>query len=103
MGVALAIPRSSDVSRYPGSQGLPSFKTQKKNNRERILEITNKTEDDIKKGLSVSEMMPFFEQFSIPLRVYDCMGERLHRYDPEKKKSPLQGYVLHGEKTTTSI
>jgi hypothetical protein len=61
---------------------------QKKNNREKILEIINKTEDDVKRGLSVHEMMPFFEHFSIPLRVYDCMGECLHKYDPEKK-SPL--------------
>jgi hypothetical protein len=58
---------------------------QKKNNREKILEIINKTEDDIKNGLSVNEMMPFFEHFSIPLRVYDCMGVCIHRYDPEKR------------------
>ena len=58
---------------------------QKNNNREKILEIINKTEDDVKNGLSVNEMMPFFEHFSIPLRVYDCMGECIVRYDPEKR------------------
>ena len=30
-------------------------------------------------------MLPFFQHFSIPLRVYDCMGECLVRYDPEKR------------------
>ena len=58
--------------------------SQKKNNREKILEIINKTEDNIKSGISVNEMIPFFKYFSIPLRVYDCMGECLTRYDPEK-------------------
>ena len=49
--------------------------SQKKNNREKILEIINKTEDNIKDGISLNEMLPFFQHFSIPLRVYDCMGE----------------------------
>ena len=34
--------------------------SQKKNNREKILEIINKTEDNIKSGISVNEMIPFF-------------------------------------------
>ena len=66
-----------------------SLLAQKKNNRENILDIINKTEDDVKNGLSVTEMMPFFEHFSIPLRVYDCMGMCLVRYDPEKRKTTL--------------
>ena len=70
---------------------------QKRNNRERILELINKTEDDVKNGLSVNEMMPFFEHFSIPLRVYDCMGTSLVRYDPEKAKSSFQSNVLPSE------
>ena len=44
-----------------------------------------KTEDNIENGISVNEMLPFFQHFSIPLRVYDCMGECLFRYDTEKR------------------
>ena len=59
--------------------------SQKKNNREHILNIINKTEDNIKNGISVNDMMPFFKHYSIPLRVYDCMGEFLVRCDREKR------------------
>ena len=33
---------------------------QKKNTRDKILEIINRTEDDIKNGISVNEMLSFF-------------------------------------------
>ena len=59
--------------------------SQKKSNREKILNIINKTEDNIKNGISVNDMLPFFQHYSIPLRVYDCMGECIVRYDPEKR------------------
>ena len=36
-------------------------------------------------GTSVNDMLPFVQRYSIPLRVYDCMGECIVRYDPEKR------------------
>ena len=58
---------------------------QKQNNREKILDIINKTEDDVKNGLSVNEMLPFFQHFSIPLRVYDCTVYYTHPTSQTKR------------------
>ena len=41
--------------------------------RETILEVLGKTEEDIKEGLTIKEVLPFFEKYKLKLRVYaDC-------------------------------
>ena len=50
--------------------------------REIILQIINKTEDDIKNGLSVHDILPFFVHFRLQLRVYDRFSKLVFSYDP---------------------
>jgi hypothetical protein len=57
----------------------------KKITRETILQTINKTEDNIKHGISVNEILPFFETYGIQLRVYDFMGTCIAKYDPETR------------------
>ena len=47
----------------------------KKITRETILELINKTEDNIKDGISVNDVMPFFQTYGIQLRVFDYIGQ----------------------------
>ena len=39
--------------------------------REKLLEILNVNEETIKQGLSVKEVLPFFEKFKLPLKVFN--------------------------------
>ena len=48
-----------------------------------------KTEDNIKDGITVQEVLPFFEKYGIQLRVYDYFGNILAKYEPEKTKPSL--------------
>jgi len=47
-----------------------------------MLELIGKSEDDIKQGLSLKNILPFFETYNLFLRVYDCFGKLVHRHDP---------------------
>jgi len=60
------------------------LKERKRNNitRAKILEVIGKSEDDIKQGLSLKDILPFFEKYNLFLRVYDCFGKLIHRHDP---------------------
>ena len=51
--------------------------------REAILEVLGRTEEDIKEGLTIKEVLPFFEKYKLKLRVYDVFYNCIHRYDPE--------------------
>ena len=50
--------------------------------REIILEIIGKTEDTIKSGLSIDDMMPFFEKFRLQIRIFDKFYKLVFKYDP---------------------
>jgi len=50
--------------------------------REIILETIGKTEDDVKEGLSILDMEPFFVKFRLQLRVFDKFYKLIHKYDP---------------------
>ena len=48
--------------------------------------LTNiyKTEEELKEGLSVVDVQPFFEKFSLCLRVLDIKYQCVYKYDPPK-------------------
>ena len=50
--------------------------------REIILQIIGKTEDNIKEGLTVMDMQPFFEKYRLQARVYDIFNKLIYKYDP---------------------
>jgi hypothetical protein len=41
-----------------------------------------KTEDTIKSGISIDDMMPFFVKFKLSVRVFDKFYKLVFRYDP---------------------
>jgi hypothetical protein len=53
--------------------------------RETILEIIGKTEEDIKEGVSINEIVPFFEKYNLQLRVFDDFMKPVFTYDPPKR------------------
>ena len=58
------------------------LRTEKKRNlitRETILEVLGRTEEDIKDGLSIKEVLPFFEKYKLKLRVYDVFYNLMHK------------------------
>ena len=62
------------------------LRTDKKKNlvtREAILEVLGRTEEDIKEGLTIKEVLPFFAKYKLKLRVYDVFYNLIHKYDPE--------------------
>ncbi|MFM7982040.1 MAG: hypothetical protein ACKPKO_22245 [Candidatus Fonsibacter sp.] len=51
--------------------------------RDTILEVLGKTEENIKEGLTIKEVLPFFQKYKLKLRVYDVFYNLTHKYDPE--------------------
>jgi hypothetical protein len=51
---------------------------------EKILQVLGRTEENIKDGLSIKEVLPFFEKYKLKLRVNDVVYNFIHVYDPEK-------------------
>ena len=51
--------------------------------REMILDILGRTEETIKDGLTVEDVLPFFQKFRLKLRVFDAFYKLIYRYDPE--------------------
>ena len=42
----------------------------------------NKTEENIKDGLTIEAVLPFFVKYKLRLRVFDLMYKLIFRYDP---------------------
>ena len=62
--------------------------TNKKRNvltRDKLLAILNKTEETVKLGISVKDVLPFFLQYRLSLRVFDVFGKMICRHDPETR------------------
>ena len=60
--------------------------------REVILSTINKTEDNIKDGLTIDDILPFFVKYKLRLRVFDMFYKLIFRYDPpvsNRNNSPL--------------
>ena len=63
--------------------------------RAKLLQIVGKTENDIKDGVSVTQMIPFFDKYNIPVKVFDVNYKfifRHHQNNINKRIKPL--YVL---------
>jgi hypothetical protein len=58
-------------------------KTKNRITRETILEVLGRTEEDIKDGLTIEEVLPFFEKYKLKLRVFDIFYNCIYKYDPE--------------------
>jgi len=43
--------------------------------RKQLLELLNVNEETIKQGLTVNEVLPFFEKFRLPLKVFNELGQ----------------------------
>ena len=52
--------------------------------RENILELIGKTEEDVKYGISINEMLPFFKKYNLRLRIINEFSNIVKQYDPEK-------------------
>jgi len=72
------------VEQYSCEKGLlDPKKTQNIITRETILELLGRTEEDIKEGLTIDEVLPFFVKYKLKLRVYDLYYNLIHKHDPE--------------------
>ena len=50
--------------------------------REAILKTIGKTEENVKEGISIQDVVPFFEKHRLQLRVYDKFYNQVFAYDP---------------------
>jgi len=62
---------------------LMSNKRKERVDRNKILQIIDKTEETIKNGISVQDIKPFFEKYRLQLRVYDEYIRPIYKYDPD--------------------
>jgi hypothetical protein len=51
--------------------------------RATILEVLGRTEENIREGLSIEEVLPFFQKYKLKLRVFDIFYNLIYKYDPE--------------------
>jgi hypothetical protein len=64
------------------------LKTDKKRNvitRANILKTIGKTEENVKDGLSIQDVLPFFEKHRLQLRVFDKFCKMTFKYDPANR------------------
>jgi hypothetical protein len=67
--------------------------------REVLLKTIGKTEDEVKQGLSIEDVMPFFVQYRLQLRVFDKLYKLVHKYDPAMRNhhnKPMYCMVTDG-------
>ena len=57
---------------------------------EKILEMLGKTEESVKNGISIYDVLPFFVQYKLRLRVYNQFYHLVLKYDPpvENRNNP---------------
>jgi hypothetical protein len=53
--------------------------------REKILTAIGNSEEDVKKGLLVQDMMRFFQRYNLQIGVYDSMYACIYQYNPQKR------------------
>ena len=47
--------------------------------RETILQVLDRTEDNIKQGLTIDDILPFFVEYNLRLRVFNVFSKRIFR------------------------
>ena len=58
--------------------------------RDKILKLMNVTEEEFRiQGASVEDMMPVFEEFKLTVRLYNCIGQTIFSFDPERKNQNI--------------
>ena len=63
--------------------------------RDKVLKLMNLTEEEFKEyGASVEDMKPVFEEFKLSVRLYNCIGQKIYTFDPDKKNKNIT--VLFG-------
>ena len=62
--------------------------------REKLLELIGKTEENVKDGCSLPDVMPFFHKSRIPIRIYNEFSKCIFKYDPETPNTHFR--VFHG-------
>ena len=62
--------------------------------REKLLELIGKTEENVKDGCSLPDVIPFFHQLRIPIRLYNHLFNYIYKYDPETPNTHFR--VFHG-------
>ena len=53
--------------------------------REILLKTIGKTEEAVKQGLSIEDVLPFFVKYRLQLRVFDKFCKLVHKYDPPNR------------------
>ena len=67
----------------------------KRMTRDKVLKLMNVSEEKFREnGASVEYMKPVFEEFKLTVRLYNCIGQKIYSYDPDKKNKNIT--VLFG-------
>ena len=53
--------------------------------REILLKTIGKTEEEVKQGLSIEDVLPFFVKYRLQLRVFEKVYKLVHKYDPPSR------------------
>ena len=65
--------------------------------RNKILEILDKTEEEIhREGISTIQMQPVFEFFNIPVKIYNCVASPVYEFIPNKYKYDRHTKIFTG-------
>jgi len=64
---------------------LRTDKTRNVITRASILQTIRKTEDNVKEGLSIQDVLPFFEKYRLQLRVFNKFCKIEFKYDPPNR------------------
>ena len=75
----------SSINDFYGDNLLRSDKKGNVIDRASILATIGKTEDNVKEGLSIEDVKPFFEKHRLQLRVYDKFYKLVYKYDPPNR------------------
>jgi hypothetical protein len=63
--------------------------------REKLLDLLNVSEETVKNGLSVQDVLPFFEKFKLHLKVFNEAGRLIFKFSPEQaNKNEQVCYVM---------
>ena len=67
----------------------------KRMTRDKVLKLMNLDEEEFRQnGASVEDMERVFEEFKLTVRLYNCIGQKIYSYDPDKKNKNIT--VLFG-------
>jgi hypothetical protein len=55
--------------------------------RQKLLTIFNKTEETVKSGITVKDVLPFFQQYKLNLRVFDAFGKLICKHDTQTRNT----------------